>query len=263
MIEPYTYKIFFVDKDFLEDLKEDSLTEYKEFTRPQADTQIIQLPAPTEQLNELITYMPPSEIRVGNILAKTGYTDQFGPIDEFAEDHAFRKYSLWVQLCLALGARKVSINNSEDVLIESQSTLDLDVNASGKTPIASAVSGLKHGSNELNDEINKKILGLVAEATGGLPDLVAAEEMLKQYGLFKDDMFRSIFEMRKLTSNQLIKHEFTLDLTKDMKRMFDSSTKAKLLAMSRIYKGRIDVSVANKSLEKSRMAKKLSVVVVF
>lgn len=263
MIESYTHKIFFVDKDFLEDLKENSLIEYKEFTQAQVDTQIIQLPVPAEQLNELVTYIPPSEIRVGNVLAKTGYTDQFGPIDDFADDHAVRKYGLWVQLCIALGARKVSINNVEDVLIESQVKFDLDAGASGKAPVGSLELGLKRSSNEVADELNKKVLGLAAEATGGEPDLVAAEGMLRQYGLLKDDMFRNIFEMRKLRSNQLIRHEFTLDLTRDMKRMFDSSTKAKLSAMSKIYKGRVDVSVANKSLDKSRTAMKLSIVVEF
>lgn len=262
MIEAYTHKVFFVDRDFLEDLKEDSLTEYKEFTQPQVDTQIIQLPA-TEQLNELIAYMPPSEIRVGNVLAKTGYTDQFGPIDDFAEDHAIRKYRLWVQLCIALGAKKVVINNIEDVLIESQDKFDLDASVSGKAPIGSAEMGLKRKSNEMNDEINKKILGLAAEATGGPPNLAAAEEILTRYDLFKDDMFRSIFDMRKIETNQLIKHEFTLDFTKDMKRMFDSSTKAKLSAMSKIYKGRIDVSVASNLIEKSRTAMKLSIIVEF
>ena len=263
MIEAYTHKLFFVDRDFLEDLKEYSITDYMGFVQPQLDTQIIELPLPAERLNEIITYVAPSEIRVGNVLAKTGYTDQFGPIDEFAEDHAIRKYRLWVQLCVALGAKKVSINNVEDVLIESQDKFDLDVGAGGKAPIGSAEVGLKRSSQEAIDEISKKTFGLAAEATGGSPDLAAAEDLLRQYNLFKDDLFRSIFEMRQLKSNQLIKHVFTLDLAKDMKRMFDSSTKAKLSAMSKIYKGRVDMSVANKSLEKSRTAMRLTISVEF
>lgn len=263
MIEAYTSKIFFVDKSFLDELKEDSLAEYNDFTRSQVDTQIIQLPASVEQINELIAYMPPSEIRVGNVLAKTGYTDQFGPIDAFAEDHAVRKYRLWVQLCIALGAKKVSIDNVEDVLIESRSKLDLDANIAGESLLGGAELGASHSANKLNDEINKKIMGLTAEATGGAPDLVVAEDMLKQYGLFTDDMFKNIFELRKIASNHLIKHEFTLDLTKDMKRMFDSSTKAKLSAMSKMYKGKADISVASNSLENSRVAIKLSIVVDF
>jgi hypothetical protein len=263
MIESYTQKVFFVDGEFLENLKEGSIAEYMDFTQQQVDTQVIQLPVPVERVSELINYMPASEIRVGNVLAKTGYADQFGPIDEFAEDHAVRKYRLWVQLCITLGAKSVAIKNAEDVLLESQSKFDLDAGVSGKAPVGSVDIGFKRSSNDVSDEVNKRIFGLAAEATGGSPDLVAAEEMLKHYGLLKDDMFRSIFEMRKLKSNQLTRHEFTLDLTKDMKRMFDSSTKAKLTAMSKIYKGKVDVSVATKSLEKSRTAMKLSIVVEF
>ncbi|WP_286736597.1 hypothetical protein [Pseudomonas sp. PGPPP4] len=263
MIEAYTQKIFFVDNDFLEDLREESLAEFKEFIEPQVDTQIIKLPATGEQINELIAYMPPSEIRVGNVIAKAGYTDQFGSIDEFAEDYALRKYRLWVQLCITLGAKKVSVKDIEDVSIEQQDKSDLDVGLSVTSPIGSGEAGVKRNSNKASDEVNKRTMGLTAEATGGQPDLEAAEEMLKQYGLFKDDMFRSIYEMRRLKSNQLTKHEFTLDLTKDIKRMFDSSTKAKLSAMSKIYKGRVDVSVASKSLEKARTAMKLSIVVDF
>jgi len=263
MIESYTQKVFFVDADFLEDLREASFIEFKEFTQQQVDTQVIQLPASADQISELVTYMPPSEIRVGNVLAKTGYTDQFGPLDEFAEDHAVRKYRLWVQLCIALGAKKVSIKNAEDVLIESQEKSDIGVEAGGGAPIGSADASVKRSSNEVIDEVNKKIIGLSAEAVGGRPDLVVSEEILRQYGLLKDDMFRSIFEMRKISSNELLKHEFTLDLTKDMKRMFDSSTKAKLSVMNKVYKGRVDVSVASNALAKSRTAMKLSVVVEF
>ncbi len=263
MIESYTQKIFFVDQSFLDDLKEQSLIEYKEFSQPQVDTRIIQLPVDPAQVAELIDFIPASEIKVGNVLAKTGYTDQFGPLDEFAEDHATRKYRLWVQLCIALGAKKVAINNVEDVLLESERKLDVDVGISGKAPVGSAELQAKRKTDERNNELNKKTIGLTADATGGEPDLIAAEQILRQYDLFKDDMFRSIFEMRRITSNSLVRHEFTLDFTKDMKRMFDASTKAKLSAMNKIYKGRVDVSVSSKSIEKSRTAMKLSIVVEF
>lgn len=263
MIESYTQKIFFVDEDFLKYLEEQSVTQYNDFTRPQVDTQVIQLPVTPEQVSELVSYMPPSEIRVGNVLARTSYTDQFGPLDDFADEYAARKYQLWVQLCIALGAKKVSINSAEDVFIESQGKSDWGVDVAAQAPLGSAEVGVKRSLSEIVGEINNRNIELTVEAVGGAPDLLVAEAMLKQYGLLKDQMFRSIFDMRRITSNHLVKHEYTLDFAKDMKNMFDSSTKAKLSAMNQIYEGRVDVSVASNSLAKSRTAMKLSVVVEF
>lgn len=263
MIEEHTQKLFFVDSDFLEDLKASSIIEYKEFNKPQVDTQVIQLPVSTEQLREIIPHVPPSEIRVGNVLAKSNYTDQFGPIDEFAEDHATRKYRLWVQLCIALGAKKVKVQNIESNIIESQDKSSWGADIKAQAPIASLEAGLTKASTEIQENLNKKMLGIETEALGGMPDTAAAEDLLRRYDLFKDDMFRSMYEIRKIKSNQLVKHEFTLDFTTDMKRMFDSTTKAKLSAISKIYKGRADISGAIKSIEKSKTAIKLSITVEF
>lgn len=264
MIEPYTQKIFFVDNELLADLKQDSIVEYKNFMTPQIDSRMIVIPdLSAQQINELITYVPATEIRVGNVLAKTGYTNQFGPLDEFAGDHATRKFRIWVQLCIALGAKKVAVKNIEKIHIQNQDQSDINVDGSLKAPVVSADVSFKRKTSEEENAINEKILSLAAEATGGEPDLAAAEEILTFYDLHKDDMFRSMYEMRRIKSNTLLRHDFTLDLTQDMKRMFDASTKAKLKVMSKICKGGIDASVVNKSLEKSQTALKLSIVVEF
>lgn len=264
MIEPYTQKIFFVSNELLEDLKHDSIVEYKNFITPQIDSKMIIVPElSAEQIGELVTCVPPTEIRVGNVLAKTGYTNQFGPLDEFSGDHAIRKFRIWVQLCIALGAKKVAINSIEKVLLQSQEQSETAAKGELNTLAFSADAELKRKTSAEEKEINEKILNLAAEATGGEPDITTAENILKRYDLYKDDMFLSMYEMRKIKSNTLIKHEFTLDLTQDMKRMFDASTKAKLKVMSKICKGGIDASVVNKSLEKSQTALKLSIVVEF
>ena len=265
MIEPYTQKIFFVDNELLADLKQDSIVEYKHFIAPQIDSKLIVIPdLSAQQIGELVAYVPPTEIRVGNVLAKTGYTNQFGPLDAFADDHAIRKFRIWVQLCIALGAKKVAVNNIEKVHVQSQDQFDIDLTGGLKAPIGSADIEFKRKSSEEEKAVSEKILSLAAEATGGEPNLSAAEEILTLYDLHKDDMFRSMYEMRRITSNRLLKHDFMLDLTQDMKRMFDASTKAKLKVMSKICKGGgIDASVVNKSLEKSQTALKLVIGVEF
>lgn len=264
MIEPYTQKIFFVDNELLADLKQDSIVEYKDFMRPQIDSKMIVIPdLSTQQISELVTYVPSSEIRIGNVLAKTGYTNQFGPLDAFAGDHAIRKFRIWVQLCIALGAKKVAVKNIEKIHVQSQDQSKIDLKGDVKASIGSANAEFKRKSNEEENAIIEKILSLAAEATGGEPDLAEAEEILTFYDLHRDDMFRSMYEMRRIKSNTLLKHDFTLDLTQDMKRMFDTSTMAKLKVMSKMCKGGIDASVVNKSLEKSQTALQLAIGVEF
>jgi hypothetical protein len=263
MIEQYTQKIFFVDDDFLENLKEESINEYNEFVRPQIDTKLIKLPLQPENILELIDYVPPSEIRVGNILAKMGYGSQFDTIDEFAEEYIVRKYKLWVQLCIALGAKRVGISSAEEVFIDEQSRYEFEGGLKFEAPLNGIEANVGCSTNRDLEEKFKKILGFVAEAVGGEPDFVAAKDIMDRYGLFRDEFFESIYEMRKIKTNKMLSYRFTLDTTKDMKRMFDATTRMRLLAMSRIYKGKAEIASAENSIEKSRKAVKLDVVVEF
>ena len=263
MIESYTQKVIFIDENFLNELKQNSLSDYESFESPVFDTKIIKLPSTAEEANELMRHMHPSEIKVGSILVKPGYTDQFIPIDSVADDCAVSKYQRWVELCIALGAKKVSISNIEDVSLELDNKMHTSVSLAGTGVVAEGQAGLALDRTQKTNDVRKYIMQFNAEATGGAPDLAQAERILNQYNLQKDGMFRSIVEMRKVQNNQLKKHEFSLDLSKDVKRILDSSIKAKAKLMSKIYAGQAEFDKANETLEKQRTALKISVVVEF
>lgn len=264
MIEPYISKIIVVDQPFLDDLKQTSVTDLRIFTDPDIDTKVITLPLRSaEEVVELIQYMDASEIRPGRVLVKPGYSSQFVSVDSFSEDIVFRKYSLFVQLCIALGAKKVAISSIEDVSLEASDTSSVSAEASAAAPIAKAEASVKTEKSALNDEVRKSIMRLNTEAHGGEPNLEEANRILERHGLQKDALFADMYHLCRVSTNRLHSHEVTLDFSKDVKRIFDSSMQAKIKVMSKLYKGRAEFDSAQKSLERNRSATKLSVRVEF
>jgi hypothetical protein len=263
MIESYVQKVIFVDEPFLEGLKQKSMTDYLAFNAPQVDTKVIALPVPEADLNQLVQLMNPSDILPGSILVKPDYSDRFMSVEAFAEKHAERKYSLWVLLCLALGAKKVSVINVEEVRLESEEHSLTAAQVGGTSPVMAGEAGFKSGQASLNDEARKSILNIKVDASGGEPDLDEAERILSKHGLHKDDMFQRMYDMRSLKTNSLTKKEFSLDLSTDVKRVFDTSLKAKIKAMSTLYGGIAEFDKASKATEKGQTALKLSVLVEF
>ncbi|MNE92011.1 hypothetical protein D3C80_1896900 [compost metagenome] len=69
--------------------------------------------------------------------------------------------------------------------------------------------------------------------------------------------------MRSVGSNTLLKHEFSLDMSTDVKKVLNASLKAKLEVMSKICEGRAEFDRARTSMEKGRTALKLTVTVEF
>ncbi|QTX22460.1 hypothetical protein [Comamonas aquatica] len=263
MIEPYIRKIIFVDDSFLEDLRHRSISGYQQFEAPDLDTKIITLPANSSEISELVSCMSSSDIRAGEVMVRAPYIDQFIPLDAFTEDCAVEKYRLWVQLCLALGAKSVSITNIEEITIESDAKSELSASISGKAPLIEGEAGFKKTDSEQHRQARQSIMRLNAVAEGSEPNLVEAERILKRHGLQGDNMFRSIFDMRSVSSNRLTKQEFSLDLTSDIKKVMNASLKAKVKVMSELYSGRIEIDSVKKALEKGSSALKLSVTVEF
>lgn len=263
MIESYANKLIFVDEKFMQELKQESVTVFQEFENPTPDTQIIKLPLQSEQLAYLVQSMDISEIKPGNILVKPGYTKRFWRIEEFSENHVLSKYRLWIQLCVALGAKRVQVKDIKDVSTEagSDSALKAEVSASSSMAKGNADVSSKKSSRE--NEIRQQIMDISAEAEGSEPNLEAAEKILQRYNLFQDDMFMSIYEMRELRTNPLKKHEFALDFSSDLKKVFDSSIKTKLDVMAKVYKGRVALDSQESAFNSARTAMKLSILVEF
>jgi hypothetical protein len=264
VIEAYVSKIIVVDQPFLDDLKQTSMADFQIFTSPDIDTKVITLPlASSEEIADLTQYMDASEIRPGRVLVKPGYSSQFVSVDSFSEDIVFRKYSLFVQLCIALGAKKIAISSIEDVSLETSKTKSTSAAGGVGAPLLKAEVGAKAGQSSLNDEVRKSIMKLNTEAHGGDPNLQEAHRIIENHCLQKDALFSDMYNLRRVSTNRLQSHEVTLDFSTDVKRIFDSSMQAKIKVMSKLYQGRVEFDSAKKSLERNRSATKLSVRVDF
>lgn len=264
MIKSYVGKLIFVDDPFLSELREYSETEFSSFMNPVVDTKIINISSESDSyIEDLVNYVDPSELRPGNIVMKPAYSSRFVSVDCFAEDIVYRKYSLFVQLCIALGAKSVSVNGIQGVSIEASSSEGFGLSGGASSPIAKAHVGVEVERSSLSAHVEKSIYSLNTTACGGEPNISESDSIISRYGLGHDPLFVDIFNMRRIVTNGLIKHEVSLDFSNDVKRSFDSNMKARVEMMSKLYGANADVQKAQASFEKNRVATKLSVVVDF
>lgn len=263
MLESYVTKVFFVDQTFMDDLKERSLPDYEEFNKPAVDTRIVTLPLSKEQIGELTEVVDSSAIRAGSIVVKPKFSQDFVPVEEFTEDMVLRKYSLFVQLCVLLGAKSVSISSVEGVAMDSSARTSVTGEASIGGVGGSASASARAANSSLSQSLQASIMQLNTQASGGDPDLIAAQDLLGRHGLHRDALFNGLFSMRQSKSNKLQRHAITLDFAKDASRVFDSSMDARINVMSKLYKGKAEFEQTKKSVERNRITARLNVLVEF
>lgn len=263
VIKPYTSKVFIVDDIFINDLKEHSQTEYALFTEPSIDTEILRLPLKPEEIESVTHLISPSEIHAGNIVVKPTYSNEFVPIGEVSEDVVLRKYSLFVQLCVLLGAQKVTITNLEGIQLDSSNDMKSSLGIAGGGPGISANASAEINQSNLSKNLQESLMQLNTEADGGDPDIEAAKALINQCGLSRDTLFSGLLTMCQARSNKLRRHEVTLDSSRDVSRIFDLSMGAKLEVMSKLYKGKAEFEHTRKSVEQSKLATRLSITVEF
>lgn len=261
-MESFISKVIIVNAEFLADLEQRSRTDLEEFTNPGLDTKVVTLPLRAEEIEELTPFIEPSLICPGSIVVKPSYTDQFVTVDSFSEDLVLRKFGLFGQLCIELGAKKVSVSSIEDVSLEASNGVDTSAGLEATTPVGQGKAEFKAKQSSLRDDVCTSIMNRVTEAQGGPPDLEAAEQLMRQYGLYKDSLFTEVLNIRR-SKNKTTRHELSLDFSKDVKRVFDSSIQAKIKAMSKFYQGSVDFERTRMCVETKRTATKLSVVIEF
>lgn len=261
---PFITKIIVVDEGFLQDLGEQSRTDLNEFSKTGMDTKVLSLPIHDEkEIDALSRVMDIAAIRPGSVLVKGGYTDQFVPVETFSEELIFRKYGLFVQLCIALGARTVAISNIENVALESNASESLSLGASAGSLMAGGEAKFKHSNSALIDQLQKCNTNFRTKAEGGKPDFAAATDLIERYGLHKDSLFMDMMGICSNANNRVTLYEVSLDFSKDVKKILDSSMQAKIKVMAKLYKGSADFEAARHCVEQNRTATKLTVVVEF
>jgi hypothetical protein len=264
MIDKHIQKIVVVDQGFMTDLKSTSITDFNTFSNTSIDTKVISLPVTDKnELASLFEVLNPSDLQPGNVLVRPQYFDQFVPIDAFSEELVPRRFGVFAQLCIALGAKEVKVSNVDQVDIEQSKQSTSSANATASIPTGGVEGNFNKDISEKFDEISRSIMALHTLAQGGEANLTEADRILDMYGLRREALFMDIYNMRRVTTNKLNSHQVSFDFTKDMNRIFDDSLKIKLQVMSKLYEGKAEFQKTQKSIEKNKHATKLTVLVEF
>ncbi|MBA4722970.1 MAG: hypothetical protein H2067_17765 [Alcanivorax sp.] len=264
LLPSYKRKVIFVDEKFLAKLEERSEIDFQSFNLPDIDTKIITLPIESEEdIIKITSQIEPSEIRPGNIVLKPTYTNQYISADFFLEDIIYRKYNLFVQLCIALGAKKITVTDIKNVSLERATSQSSDGKIDANAPIAEITTNAEANEASMGDENYHSTMKLNALAEGGPPDIEKADEIISKFNLRNEPLFEDIYSMRQVKTNPIKKYEVSLDCTQDIKRMIDSSMHAKIKIMGKLYSGKAEFEKIRSSLEKNKSTTKLSVMVDF
>lgn len=149
--------------------------------------------------------------RPGSILVQNPYdVDTYEDASLAPQRFALAKHMHFSTLCMHLGAKEVSVEQ-----------IDLRTRT-GKTSLD--VKGDRPGGNAQimveSEELDKfrAQMHLRDEFTGGPPDVAAAERLLRRTGLWSDPNMRTLIEMRRDSSNQLMTRKLVLSLSSEAQR---------------------------------------------
>lgn len=235
MIEDYTQKVFFVKDSLLQGLKDQSVTQYNEFVEPDLDTVIIRLPIEDQETkNEIVKYVDSAEVKAGNVLVREQYSNRFVKLESFSKGVALRKFQLWNLLCVALGAKSVRVDNVEELSVAAESSSSTDADAKIGAGLGTVDAEYKRAAKNREENMKAELTKLSVVAAGGSPNLEKAMEILRKNGLEQDETFRNIYEMRAISTNEVMTYTFDLDFSSDVSRIFDSSMMLKLDLLSKV-----------------------------
>lgn len=148
--------------------------------------------------------------RRGGVLVQSPYdSDAYEDASLAAQRFALAKHMYFSMLCMHLGAKEVSVEQIDLRTCEGNTTL----NVSGDRVDGSAQTTIN--SHEL--ENFRAQMNLRDEFVGGDPDVVAAERLLRRTGLWAEPNMRTLLEMRREGSNQLLTRKLKLSLSSEAK----------------------------------------------
>jgi len=264
-MDKHISKIIFVDNDFIDGYKSKDPTGYRDFNNPPLDTKIIQI-SDKDAVSDLLnsSLVDAGQIRSGNVVVKSPCrSNHFIALSDLSEDIAVRKYDIFNAFCITLGAKRVSVAHFESNDYTASLAENIDVDIKAKTFMGELDGNFNNNKNKkTTDSVEKKVC-VISEAEGGSPDLEKAKAIIMKYGLQHDSLFESLYESCELTNNRLLSKEFLIDTSKDLEKLIDSSLKARLDIVGKIYSAAGGVSSLSVGIEKNLVAFQLRVKVEF
>ena len=148
--------------------------------------------------------------RSGALLVQSPYDlDAYEEVTQAPQQFALAKHMYFSSLCMLLGAKEVSVEQ-----------IDLRTNT-GKSTLNVKADGNKVAAeldvDRQNLEKLRAHMSLKDEFSGGPANLVSAERLLRQTGLWSDPNLRTLFEMRRGGTNQLKSRQVVLSLSSEAK----------------------------------------------
>ena len=268
MIESFVRKVIFIDNGFLRRLKSTSQDDYDEFVSLELDTKIIELPCEKEERQQLVQdvydCIDVSDIKSGSILARPSYSKAFCPVDSLSENIVLQKFGLFIQVCIALGAKKVKVVSVESVGVNTKTSASYKMEAGLEGGVAGGDFSLQSTDDSSISNLRESIMDMETSAEGGEVDIDLARSIIKENGLLKDSIFNDVVALRSNQKNKVTSHKVILDFASDMKGTFDSSLFSSLEIMSKVgYSGNANFEAARSSIDKSKNSTKLKIDVVF
>lgn len=148
--------------------------------------------------------------RPGSMLVQSPFdADSYEEASLAPQRFALAKHMYFSTLCMYLGAKEVSVEQIDLRTRTGKTSVDLK----GERPGASAQVSIE--TEELERFCAQ--MNLRDEFAGGLPDIAAAERLLRRTGLLADPNMRTLLEMRREGMNQLLTRKLTLSLSNEAK----------------------------------------------
>lgn len=148
--------------------------------------------------------------RPGSMLVQSPFdSDIYEEASLAPQRFALAKHMYFSTLCMYLGAKEVSV---EQIDLRTR-TGKTSVDVKGERLGASAQMSIE--AEEL--ERFRAQMNLRDEFAGALPDIEAAERLLRRTGLLADPNMRTLLEMRRDGVNQLLARKLTLSLSSEAK----------------------------------------------
>jgi hypothetical protein len=148
--------------------------------------------------------------RPGGMLVQSPYdVDTYEDAALAPQRFALAKHMYFSTLCMHLGAKEVSVEQIDLRTRTGKTTLDVKGERLGGS------AQLTVESEEL--EKFRAQMHLRDEFAGGPPDVAAAERLLRRTNLWSDPNMRTLIEMRRDGSNQLMTRKLVLSLSSEAK----------------------------------------------
>jgi hypothetical protein len=165
--------------------------------------------------------------RPGTVLVLSPYDpDSYEEASLAPQRFALAKHMYFSTLCMHLGAREVSVEQIDLRTRTGKTTLDVRGERLGGS------AQLTVESEEL--EKFRAHMHLRDEFAGGPADLSAAERLLRSTGLWSDANMRTLFEMRRDGSNQLMSRKMALSLSSEAKSNLNVAGRLKIPAFVKL-----------------------------